>query len=114
MTAQFPALEDTFVRPRSSSPSLERQRLYVDGEIFPALYHYAVRVQLAHYYVETIVSGQHEVDAAQHALSGNPQLQKRAIEVGAVEVIGVNERGIRDEYRLNIRVDQAGEVAIPP
>lgn len=113
MTAAFPALEATLIRP-SSAPSMERPRLYVEGEILPALYHYVVRVDGFHYSVQTIIPAQHEIDAAKAALRGNSALREHAIGGGSVIVAGLNENGSLGEYPVTIRVDQDGAVAIPP
>lgn len=114
MTTAFPSLEATFIRPQASSPSLERPRLYIDGEILPALYHWVVRIQRRTHYVETIVPAQHEIEAAVKGLTHqNDAFRKFAIEEGAVIVIGMNERGPLSEYPVTIRVDQDGAIAIP-
>ena len=111
MTTLFP-LEATLVRSRPAPvPSLERPRL---GEALPALYHYAIRVQLTHYYIETIVPAQHEIEAAHRALTDNETLRERAIDVGSVEATGVDTNGRLGEYTVTIRVAEDGAVAIPP
>lgn len=114
MTTAFPSLEPTIISAKPSAPSVERPRLYVEGEILPALYHYAVQVQLPSYFMEVPASAQHEVDAAIQALRANDRFLERAIEVGAVMVFGVNEKGALSEYPVTIRVDLGGCVAIPP
>ena len=114
MTARFPALETTLIRPSPALPSMERPRLIVEGEILPALYHYAVRIQRPTHYMETIVPAQHEIDAAQLALAREGGFRSAATEEGSVTVYGVDERGRISEYPVAIRVDEGGEVAIPP
>lgn len=115
MTTQFPALEATLIRPQGPvTPSMERPRLIVDGEILPALYHYAVRVECYGYAVEASATAQHEIEAAEKALSANESVREHASEIGSVIVVGVDQRGRLGEYPVTIRVDQDGAVAIPP
>jgi hypothetical protein len=106
-------LEDTLIRPDPLAPSLERQRLYLEGEILPALYHYIVRVERPTHHVELVVAAQHEISAAKTALCDSAPVRNAAIEEGSVTVAGVSERGSLSEYRVRIRVDQDGAVAIP-
>jgi hypothetical protein len=108
-------LEATLIKPRASAPSLERPRLMIDGgDILPALYHYAVRIQRSTHYVEMIVPAQHEIDAAKSALAKEEYFRKAAIEEGSVTVYGVDERGRLGEYPVTIRISEDGKVAIPP
>lgn len=112
MTTLFP-LEATLIKPRDNTPSLERPRLIVDGEILPALYHYEVCVEERGYDLRVAVSAQHEIEAAERALERGT-FREEAVRVGSVIVVGVNERGRLGEYPVTIRVDMDGQVAIPP